>query len=51
VHHDPVGLDLVQCIQEGTERRFARSFDGLGEAQIAKLNATLEQAHANRSED
>lgn len=47
----PVGLDLVQRIQEGTERLFARSFDGLSEAQIAKLNATLEQIHANLSED
>lgn len=45
------GRELVQQIQAATEKLFARSFRGLSEAQIDKLNATLEQLYDNLAED
>ncbi|WP_042698168.1 MarR family winged helix-turn-helix transcriptional regulator [Azospirillum sp. B506] len=47
----PAGHALVERIQDATGRLFARSFEGLSESQIAKLNATLQQLYDNLAED
>lgn len=45
------GVRLVHEIQKGTEKLFAQSFANFSEAQIDKLNATLQQLHDNLLED
>ena len=46
-----VGEDLIVQIQQTTERLFARSFKGLTQARISKLNATLKQLYENLADD
>ncbi|BAI75090.1 transcriptional regulator (plasmid) [Azospirillum sp. B510] len=47
----PAGDALAERIQEATTKLFARSFEGLSEAQIARLNAILQQLYDNLAED
>ncbi|AYF90667.1 MarR family transcriptional regulator [Pseudomonas sp. JS3066] len=45
------GRHMVEEIQVNTAHIFTNSFQGLTEAQIAKLNGTLEKIYANLPED
>lgn len=45
------GRETVQSIQKTTSELFARSYKGLTEAQIQKLNKTLELLYNNLPED
>lgn len=45
------GRQAIELIQETTRDLFARSFKGLTEAQIKKLNITLEKIFNNLPED
>lgn len=41
------GFEVIRLILEGSERFFQRIFDGFNEAQITKLNQSLETLFSN----